>query len=250
MKNAIILCSDSNYFLHVAALFGSLLRQGISKNADMILIADSNISQDKIQILHNKGIKVVSVTNKNHGYHLKYNIYNRDFSVYNKILYLDVDMTILRNDVDVFSDFDDNVGVDFEPFSLHQTMVTSAPEMSIEQLQILASIPDKQAWNSGGIIYRGKILEDDLIEKMYDAKNKYMEVNYHTRAVKDGGDQPIFNIVLDKYNPVQSSLFSYWKNITKETVFAHCCANEKDRPWNNPEFLNNYKMGLEYFERI
>lgn len=250
MKNAIVLCSDSNYLLHASALFGSLSRQEISNNADLILISDSSLSEDKLQVYCKRGIKVVLVNNSDHGYYLKYNIFNKDFSVYDNILYLDIDMAIVRDGVDVFSDFKDDIEVDFEPFSLHQTMISAAPKLTDDQIRLLSTIPDRKAWNSGGILFKGKILDDSLANRMYDARNRYKEINYHVRGVMDGGDQPIFNIVLDRYEPKQSSLFSYWKRRNESTVFAHCCADTKDRPWNNPEFIDNYRMGLNFFEKM
>ncbi len=247
--NAILLCCDNNYLGHAAALLGSLDRQKISPEAQRVLIVDHSVSPNNIDFLRRKNIEVVQTHSGEHGYHLKYQLFDPQFAKYDKILYLDIDMSIVRSDIDVFANFNGQLEVDYEPFTLLETLISAAPELNDEQRQLIEQSVShsRMAWNSGGMLYRGHLLSPELSQYIQDIRRKYRSVNYHVRGVQDGSDQPILNIALDHLKPARSSLFAYWKNVTDDTVFAHCCADPNDRPWKNPLFVKNYILGLEHF---
>ena len=268
MKKLIVLVSDQNYLNHTKYLFSNIIND-TNYDGDLCLITNIEVETSEFE---EKNI-FVKKYDKIDPFFQKLNLFDKYFKKWDKILYLDCDTMVIKNDLNSLFNLPGDLYCEPEPWTI-QEYFNGAKNISLfEELKNEYNV-NKIGFNSGSILFNTSIIDDNTQKELFEIKEKYQGINEHTR--KEGGDQPILNLMwIDKWKSFPQNEICYWllhdsgysrrvgiyneEYVNKpnpDTViiyhFVHCYA-----PWVNNSmsifgisYYSKYIQSLENFEKI
>lgn len=249
MKNVIIIAIDANYIQHAKYNINNI--RHFVEELDIVILHDRKNS-DKIKLeLKNFNVIFHSVDalKINEGaFYIKYYLFDTFFKQWENILYIDCD-TMISSDIKFLFDLlneDNRIFVDHERCEVLKFFTSGCP-MNQENQQIYSNLLKEdsifsQGFNSGILLYKSSLIEEDTVQKLHNLHEKYIKINKH---VESGTDQPIINLLFAKISKqVPENYFSFFGDMTDKTIIIHFC--RWYAPWINDQY--NQKINMRYID--
>ena len=203
MKKVIVLVSDQNYLNHTKYLFSHILND-TNYDGDLCLITNEQVDTREFE---KKNIHIKKYE-KIDPYFQKLNIFDTYFKKWDKVLYLDCDTMVIKNDLNSLFDLSGDLYCEPEPWTIQEYFNGDKNISLFEELKSEYDV-DKIGFNSGSILFNTSIIDDNTQKELFEIKEKYQDINEHTR--KEGGDQPIINLkFIDTWKRFPKNEICYW----------------------------------------
>lgn len=246
-KQIIAICSNKNYWNHCKYLVANI--RDIGKYTGEIIVITPDIQEDLVTSI---GCTLFRCPLQDIALYYKYHIFNSKFPDSEQLLYLDCDCLVQHNLNDFFKKYNNSsLYVDFEPFSIEQTLHCFDPGRYHESTDNLILEFNKDTsvkeigFNSGIMLFNKPIMkkmnlnitDDILLEKT----EQFKKINFHCR---NGSDQPIFNNVFRTY-AAKCDDMHFWRDVgMEESTIVHFC--HEDAPWHNNDYSKT--LGTTYLD--
>ena len=281
-KNAIVLFSDENYINYAKIVVQSIIETSSKTSKyDVIILSDADLDNtfntpDNVSVrIMKTGIDLEQYNLYESGFISKASYYRlfipKIFSQYEKVLYLDCDLVLIKNIDEIFDmDFEDNVIIACPEFCFWTTLCkkdNNLPKDFIDNrdyyykfLGLNENIP---YINSGVILFNIKNSNDfQFTEKCLDLikNNPYEFFLYHDQDIINGICNGHIKFLEDKYNYLWCLASSYAysvrlprKNLIKERDLYQSYYNDakiihyasRSKPWSKPYY--DYKLGMYWW---
>ncbi|MBQ8250292.1 MAG: glycosyltransferase family 8 protein [Alphaproteobacteria bacterium] len=267
-KIPVCFCTDDNYALPTCVAITSLIQNKLPETTYDIYIIIDNVSpekQEKLQACTTPKNPITLINVPKQGF--KKNKNNCDYvSVaaflrfelanllpqYNKILYLDGDILVLKD----LSDLYDTL--------LGDTYVGCVRDFAGEKQLMNKKIGLKHYFNSGVLLINAKKWREENIRgELYNIWEKHNYFTYMDQDVMNFAFLENVTWINPKYNLMASNLiesnidintinqeakipYSDFKSLEKESVILHLTSSKK--PWNSPQAYGQH-LWLKYFKK-
>lgn len=240
MKKVIVLVSDENYLNHTKYLFSHIISD-TNYDGDLCLITNKQVDTTEFE---KKNI-FVKKYERIDPYFQKLNIFDIYFKQWDKVLYLDCDTMVMKNDLNKLFDLPGDMYCEPEPWTVKEYFKKENNMEVYNQLYNEYNI-EKIGFNSGSLFFNTSIIDENTKDELFIIKEKYQIINEHTR--KEGGDQPILNLkFLNLWIEFPENEISYWQ--LEHSGYSRRIINNSDvyyekRP--NPETTIIYHFVNEF----
>jgi len=257
-KEVVLIVADKNYINHAKSLFANIKTIGNWLD-DFCLL--TNMNDEDTKIFRDKGIYVKQI-NMNNPYYVKFNIFDDYFKQWNKVMYIDCDFLINKS-LDIIKNLkEDDMYCDGEEFKILETFTmwdsgVQIPMTNTNHLNkysdILRDLKENfkteiNGYNSGFMYFNTKIINDS-VKKLNDLKYRFKDINHHVGYV-EGTDQPIINLLFNKWTQIPNNYVSFWKRENFNSVAVHYC--HWDAPWTGryQNVYQKYISNLKLFDNL
>ena len=268
IKKVIVLVSDEKYLDYTKYLFSNIIHD-TNYDGDLCLITHTQINTTEFE---EKNIYVKKFE-KIDPFFQKLNLFDVYFKQWDKVLYLDCDTMVIKNDLNSLFKLPDDLYCEPEPWTIQEYFNGNKNHQLFEELKKEYNV-NKIGFNSGSLLFNTSIIDNNTQKELFEIKEKYQDINEHTR--KEGGDQPIINLkFIDIWKLFPNNEICYWiiqdsgysrrvglynevyKNKPKQENiiiyhFVHCFA-----PWVNYQispysvsYYDKFQISIKKFEEI
>lgn len=258
MKNVIVLATDKNHVNHIKYNINNI--RNMHGEIDIVILHDKSYSE----IINNELNKYniipypVDCLKINDGpFYIKYHLFDVFFKKWENILYIDSDTMVFSNLNLIFKmlNEDNLIFAEHEKCKVLKFFTSDCPQ-DLNNNNIYTDLLNEknineQGFNSGILLYKSSIIKEDIVDKLYELHEKYIEVNKHGKeqnilwTLKPGTDQPIINLIFANIvKQMPNNYFSYYSNISDSTFISHFC--RWDAPWLNERY--GYRINMRYID--
>ncbi len=245
--NAIICFGTPNCIDDIKYLCGALRGPGQWKGDIITILVNSQpYCQEGVE-LHNKGMKVIYKRSNDHPYLGKYFIYDKDFKMYDQLLYLDLDFLVLLNVNGLFEKYtEEDMYWDKTPFNLD----VGLKKEWLDKQRIDST---RKIFQAAAILFKTGIIEDCTSRELFDLTRSLHDVNIHNpEQAKGWSDEPIQNIYWERYtkskNEIRDGHICFVGCRQPGTILAH--TTNWHKPWQSPDYKGYFKQAMEAYNKL
>jgi len=260
-KKVVVLVSDKNYKEHAKSLFVNIKLNG---NWDGEYCLITNMEKDDYKEFEDKGIYIKKIETLN-PYYVKFSVFDTFFKKWDKIMYLDCDISInsslshitnLEN-VDMYCDGEKITIRDMFTMWYDGGLAEKIngihfnSNMNQESLNDLDSNFDVQnyCFNSAFMYFNSSLITDTTVNELENLRERFKKINFHV-GMSEGTDQPILNLFfLKKWTQIPNKYVSFVGDQDSNTIITHYC--RWSAPWRNQDYRirESYANNLNKFEK-